>query len=164
MARELHTCGGDMRNLRRDTHEHEAGFTLTEMVVVVGLMAIMTAVAVPSIMNFLKNYSINGAAQMVAGELNRARAKAIASNTTNGVVFVTGVNAATNQFQYWLEDSLTLPGSKPAVPQVGVNLTGTVQVLPLGISFVTQTGTNWVGRGIRFSRLGRPCATGRATG
>ena len=64
-----------------------AGFTLIEILVVVAIMAIMTAVALPAISRYFRNYKMRNAVQAVGGEVTTARNKAIMKNTNLGVVF-----------------------------------------------------------------------------
>lgn len=139
------------------------GFSLIELLVVVGIIGIMVAVAIPAIANYLKTYKIRGAAQQVAGELTRARTKAVGSNTNNGVLLVTGVGDKDNQYQVWLEDDPTHDPTKPSRPPIPIPTTdggpgGTLMRLPAGIHFVAAAGANWAGRALRFDRLGRACA------
>jgi prepilin-type N-terminal cleavage/methylation domain-containing protein len=141
-----------------------AGFSLIELLVVVAIAAIMMAVGIPAISQYIRNYKIRGAAQQVAGEITRARGKAIATNTNNGVVFVTGIGGNDTRFQYWIEDDPTHTTAKPAVPIPAASggPGGTVMQLPQRIRLVPTAGATWVGRGIRFDRLGRACAVGLA--
>jgi prepilin-type N-terminal cleavage/methylation domain-containing protein len=136
------------------------GFSLIELLTVVGIIGIMVAVALPAIARYLRNYKIRGAAQQVAGEVTRARTKAVGTNANNGVLLVTGIGGNDNQYQYWLEDDPTHASTRPAIPipaaQGGPG--GNVMRLPQGIHFVASAGADWVGRALRFDRLGRACA------
>ena len=52
---------------------------------VVAIVALMAAVALPNIGQYVRNYRLKGAAQSVAGELQAARSRAIMTNTNAGV-------------------------------------------------------------------------------
>jgi len=152
-----------------------AGFSLVELVVVVGIIGAMVAVAIPNISGYIRNYRIKGATQQVATEVNVARSKAIMKNVNLGVVF-----AVVNDRQYrWVVEDDQEPKSSPTTPDwSGINaedwaeLTGTlataqagaVQSLPPNVVFdapancTVPTGTDtW---GLRFTQLGSTCAFG----
>ncbi len=152
-----------------------AGFSLIELLVVMGIIAAMAAVALPAISQYVRNYQIRGATQQVVGELQAARNKAITKNVNLGVVFIT--RSATT-YQWAIEDdqtgvgasrSTTRPTLNPAFlgnAQTGagadVAQVSPVFTLPPRIQFDTTcpapapTGGAWKS-GMRFDRLGAWC-------
>ena len=134
--------GGDaMAYDTRVQQRRDRGFSLIELIVVVAIVAVMAAAALPAISNYIRNYRIKGAAQVVAGEVQTARSKAIMGNTNNGVSFVT-VDADSYR---WVHEDLA----------VGQQL-GPLSELPIGIRFVAS-GTANSGPSLRFNRLGGFC-------
>ncbi|MEK6630264.1 MAG: prepilin-type N-terminal cleavage/methylation domain-containing protein, partial [Acidobacteriota bacterium] len=65
-----------------------AGFTLVEIAVVVGIMGIMMAMAVPSINTALIDARANGAMRAVQGQLRTARDAAVSLRRVVEVQFV----------------------------------------------------------------------------
>jgi prepilin-type N-terminal cleavage/methylation domain-containing protein len=130
-----------MENHARIRPDREHGFSLVEMVVVVAIVAVMAAVALPNIGGYIRNYTIRGAAQDVAGEIQAARSKAIMSNTNNGVFFAI-VDA--NSYRWIMADN-------PAGEQLGP-----LRDLPSGVFFMDSTEAG-SGETMRFSRLGGFC-------
>lgn len=63
------------------------GFTIIELMVVTGVFAILTAIAVPQFRAFQTGFRLDGATRQVFSELMSARAKAVNENTTHTVTF-----------------------------------------------------------------------------
>jgi prepilin-type N-terminal cleavage/methylation domain-containing protein len=128
----------------------ERGFSLIEMLVVVFIIAIMAAVALPNIGQYIRNYKVKGAAQEVAGELQSARSRAIVSNTNEGVSFVV-LDEDTYRF---VQEDLVAPAPERF---------GGIRTLPSGVIFVVSTLAD-AGPTVRFNRLGGFCNPASSTG
>lgn len=72
--------------------QNKKGFTLVELAVVVGIIAIVVAVTAPFAIAWLPNYQLNSAARNLNSALQTARTLAIKQNTTVNVVFNNTVN------------------------------------------------------------------------
>jgi len=136
-----------MRNQMHRTPLAQRGFSVVEMVIVIAIIGIMAAVALPNIAGYLRNYKVRGAAQQVAGELQQARSKAIMGNVNNGITF-----AIVDVDSYrWVSDDAAAQGLDPYV--------GALHELPQGIQFVPQAGG---AVSLRFGRMGTICVPGAA--
>lgn len=62
------------------------GFTLVEILVVIAIIAIVSAASIPMGLNYVRHYKIMGAAQGIAAQAQRARAQAVKLNTSRGVL------------------------------------------------------------------------------
>lgn len=65
----------------------QTGFTLMEMMIVIAVIAIGAAIAIPAFTSMLPGMRLNGAARMVAGDLMAARMKAVKLNQRTKVFF-----------------------------------------------------------------------------
>lgn len=82
---------------------HERGFTLIELMVVVGIIGLTAAVALPSIAGYVRSNRIRTGQDLVASALQKARNMAIMRNTQMGVTFITQDN---NTFWIHVEDTI----------------------------------------------------------
>lgn len=92
------------RKQRMNLPGNHRGFTLTELMIVVALMAILAAIAVPSIMAQMPKYRLNGAARQVLGDLVAARMQAVSLNKRVKVFF-------DNNHQYRICDDANSDGT-----------------------------------------------------
>jgi prepilin-type N-terminal cleavage/methylation domain-containing protein len=124
--------------------KHVDGFTLTEILVVVAVAAILTALAVPTITGAMRGYALNTSVETVGAAIRAARYSAVSTNRTVRVRFncpsanqlriveVVGsmaVDTAANRcsqaaYPYPDPDAATAP-----------NVDGPVVVLPAGSQF-----------------------------
>ena len=73
----------------------EYGFTLMEMMIVLIIGGVLTAIAIPAFMKWAPKYRVNGAARQVFSEMMAARAKAISEGNDYIVSFDTSNNRFT---------------------------------------------------------------------
>ncbi len=78
------------------TKRSERGFTVVELITVVGIMMVITAIATPSFYYWLPKYRLSAGARQIAADLQLARMKAIAQNISYGLRFIDN-----NTYQVW---------------------------------------------------------------
>ncbi len=78
------------------TKRSERGFTVVELITVVGIMMVVTAIATPSFYYWLPKYRLSAGARQIAADLQLARMKAIAQNTSYRLRFIDN-----NTYQVW---------------------------------------------------------------
>src|SRR5213594_1818666 len=101
------------------------GFTLVEIAVVILLLGMMFAFAVPAFRNISNTYQLKGATQNIAAQLRLAREKAIATGASQTMHFTLNFPAGTD-YDYHIHNGATV-GPSWALPRgisyysVGVN-------------------------------------------
>jgi type IV fimbrial biogenesis protein FimT len=68
----------------------QSGFTLIELIVIIAIVAIFAAIAIPNYLAWLPKSRLNGAARQVMGDLMAARMKSVSLNCDVRVAFVAG--------------------------------------------------------------------------
>jgi prepilin-type N-terminal cleavage/methylation domain-containing protein len=69
-----------VRRRTTDVRRHEAGFSLTELIVVIAMIGIVAVLAGPQFMSYWRTSATSAAATELATAVNRARQLAIAGN------------------------------------------------------------------------------------
>ena len=67
--------------------DKKRGFTLVELMIVIAVIAIISAIAAPNFTTYMAQRRLNGAARMVMSDLIAARQKAVTQNNQFRVIF-----------------------------------------------------------------------------
>lgn len=108
--------------------KNKKGFTLLELMVVIGIIAILTAIAVPSYMNWLPGYRLRAAANDVYSAMQMARLRAVKENGSVGISYTNG-NGKNGKFTVFLDrdKSGIYEPDKDSIIQYG-EMPGTVSI------------------------------------
>jgi prepilin-type N-terminal cleavage/methylation domain-containing protein len=99
----------------------EKGFTLVELMIVLGCIAIIAAVAQPPFLNFLRDTGLKQAVYQLSGDLYRAKSQAVQTHTVQTVnldkdantYVCTNSNRTINLENYWGNPTFTTnPGEE----------------------------------------------------
>lgn len=111
------------------------GFTLVELLVVVGIAAVLAAIALPNALGITESGKLQAATSMLAGKLNEARMSALKRNRSVWLQ----VDASAGRVQI-----------RAAAGGGGSEDIGAPGLLPSGVGFVDPAPT------ITFDSMGRP--------
>jgi prepilin-type N-terminal cleavage/methylation domain-containing protein len=98
----------------------QAGYTLVEMMTVVGIMGLSAAAAAPSFIKRVPQHRMNKANWQIFMDLNQAKARAVSENTNVEVAF----NNGTESYSIWVDSD------KDGVRDTGETENKTVSDIP----------------------------------
>jgi type IV fimbrial biogenesis protein FimT len=119
------------------------GFSIGELMTVVSLVGILTAVGIPSFLSFQPSMRLNGAAREVLSRLNWARANAVQNNNTSVVTFL-------NDHSFQIFNDANGNGSADANETITINLQTDYSDVTFTVSGSSSTPT-FNGRGTAAS-------------
>ena len=79
----------------------DSGFTLIELIVIIAIVAVFAAIAVPNFLSYMPKHRLNGAARQVMGDLMAARMKAVSQNCDVAVTFASG----NPEYEIWTDSN-----------------------------------------------------------
>ncbi|NLC72056.1 MAG: prepilin-type N-terminal cleavage/methylation domain-containing protein [Desulfuromonadaceae bacterium] len=80
------------------------GFTLMEIIIVLGVLGIVAAIAVPAINNWLPNYRLKGVARELFSQMQKARSEAVKRNTCVIVEFENAAGGNRGGYKIFIDD------------------------------------------------------------
>lgn len=138
-----------------------AGFTLMEVLVAIGVAAILTAVAAPNLSGFQSQYRLSGVSNQIAFDIGRARMQAVGQNVSMRVVLVGGTGyrfERSSNGTTFIPDGVTvrLPSGVRIWGDTSTTFTRTgIATAPTTINITTAAGT----KVIRTNVIGRVSVT-----
>ncbi len=124
----------------------QKGFSIAEILVVMGLAATIIAIGAPALIKEMSHLRLKRSAMDVSTELNAARMKAIANNTKYRVEFTLNTAPAPDRFKlaYWdTGTSAWVADPKHATKELGSGIDITSPNANFEVQFYpTGTGTN----------------------
>jgi len=121
----------------RSIVSNQTGFTIAELMTTIAVMGILTAIAMPMLLNTLPGLRLSDAARQVATDLQQLRMKAIAQNVPYQVTF------STNTYVLQRCSGLCTNDSGNIVLPEGITVTATAapQFQPRGTASASTTIT-----------------------
>ncbi len=109
------------------TNAHEAGgFSTLELLVALGLLGALAAIALPRWTSLLPNYALNAATRQVQSELHQIKMRAAAENVGFQLTYLQGASAYTIQ-----RDSKAI-ATKPIAEGTTITKDGVISFSPRG--------------------------------
>ncbi len=130
--------------------KNQSGFSIMELMIVIGIIAIVSAITLPNFISYRDNYKLGSASRDIMSVLQNAKIRAVRDNANVEVIFNTGAGT-----YMAFVDNVVING----VLDAGETTTANDQ-MPAG---VTLTGTTFAGDQAGFAGNGLPSNFGSVT-
>jgi prepilin-type N-terminal cleavage/methylation domain-containing protein len=120
------------------TLKNRQGFTLTEVVVTLSVLGIMTAISVPSYISWLPRHRLQTSARQIYDDLNLAKIRAVKDNTDAYITF----DALNNTYFVFLDDVTSNGLYDAAVPGETILRNNVMLENGVDINFANNCGFN----------------------
>lgn len=90
-------------HMERKNMKNSKGFTLLEVLIVIALIGILSAIAIPNYISWLPNYRLKGAARDLYSAAMKARGEAVKRNTNCALTFNQTVAGVTNVYVVYVD-------------------------------------------------------------
>lgn len=141
----------DLYPLTSEKRSRHSAFTLLELLVVMGIIALLLVAVVPAVTSLSKSSGRKGAISNLLGAIEQGRAEAIKAGQPTYVVFpiFPGMSPATDRYNY---KSYAIFVDDPANPAAPKQLTNW-KIFPTGVSMRSQI-SSWPTAPFTFTPLG----------
>jgi len=99
---------------KKATGENESGFTLIELIIIIAIIGVTAAVAIPGYISMLPDWRLKGAARDLYSNMQKARVEAVKRNERWAIKFDSGRNTYTlcsswvSSSDYFAEETVSL--------------------------------------------------------
>ena len=134
----------------------QAGLTLVELMIAIGIIAILTAIAVPNVINWLPNYRAKAVARNVISNFQKAKMEAVKTNKDVIIQFTTGAYAPSGHvgsYRIFVDDNSdgTFDAGERVLAQVN---------MPKNVSLHDANNTTFAGDITGYNSRGLPWKLG----
>ncbi len=123
-----------------------SGFTLMELVVVIAIISVLCALAIPGYISWLPKHKLGNGARDILTILERARMRAVRDRISIGIEMIDNVN-----YRIWVDNGAGAGETDNAVWNAGENII-MESALPAGITATVDAGQS----SFRFDSQGFP--------